>query len=109
MTHVAVVGAGISGLAAALRLRELGGPAVRITLIDQSTRVGGKLSTGEVAGVPVEQGAEAFLLRDPVLAELARSVGPGGVVHPAPVGAGLVSSGRIRPLPRGTLMGIPAD
>lgn len=59
MRHVAVVGAGISGLAAALRLRELAGPDLRLTVLDQTGRVGGKLATGTVAGVRVEQGAEA--------------------------------------------------
>ncbi len=109
MTHVVVVGAGISGLAGALRLRELGGPALRITVLDQADRVGGKLSTGDVGGMRIEQGAEAFLLRDPVMAQLAGRVGLGELVQPAPLGAGLVTDGRIRPMPAGTLMGIPAD
>lgn len=106
---MAIVGAGISGLSAALRLRRRLGAGVRITLLDQSGRVGGKLATGEVAGARVEQGAESILLRDPVVAELAAEVGLGPLVHPAPLAAGIVVGGRTVPVPRGTLMGIPAD
>lgn len=106
---MAIVGAGISGLSAALRLRRSLGPGPTITLLDQAGRVGGKLATGVVAGARVEQGAESILLRDPVVAELAAEVGLGALVHPAPVPAGIVVGGGTRPVPRGTLMGIPAD
>ncbi|BCJ35940.1 protoporphyrinogen oxidase [Actinocatenispora thailandica] len=107
--HVAVVGAGISGLSAAWRLRRRLGPGVDITVLDQSGRLGGKLATGEVAGVRVEQGAESVLLRDPVVAELAAELGLGALAHPAPLPAGIVAAGATRPVPRGTLLGIPAD
>jgi protoporphyrinogen/coproporphyrinogen III oxidase len=109
VAHVAVVGAGISGLAAALRLRDRFGPDLAITLLDGAERIGGKLATGTVAGVRVEQGAESFVLRDPAAAMLAERVGLGDLVHPAPVAAGIVAGDRIDPVPRGTLMGIPTD
>ena len=102
------MGAGIGGLSAAWRLRRRLGPAVDITLLDQSGRLGGKLATGEVGGARVEQGAESVLLRDPVLAELAAELGLGELAHPAPLPAGIVADGQVRPVPRGTLMGIPA-
>ncbi|BCJ29925.1 protoporphyrinogen oxidase [Actinocatenispora sera] len=107
--HVAVVGAGISGLSAAWRLRHRLGAGVDITLLDQAGRFGGKLTTGEVAGVRVEQGAESVLLRDPVVAELAGALGLGALAQPAPLPAGIVAAGATRPVPRGTLLGIPTD
>ena len=59
-----MVGGGVAGLAAALRLRERL-PRAHIILYDGARRLGGKLRTGELAGAPVETGAEAFLMRDP--------------------------------------------
>ncbi len=110
MPHVAIVGGGISGLAAALRLRGLAGPDLTITVLDQADRPGGKLRTATLAGVPVDQGAEAFLLRDPAGAELVRRVGLGDdLVHPAPVPAAIAVGGALRPLPRGTFIGVPGD
>ena len=69
--HVAVVGGGISGLAAAHRLRTLLGPAARITVLERSERLGGVLRTVDLAGVPYDVGAEAFLVRRPEMVALA--------------------------------------
>ena len=81
--HVAVVGGGISGLAAAHRLRMLLGPEARITVIEQSDRLGGKLRTTELGGVRFDVGAEAFLHRKPEAQELITEVGlQDHVVHP---------------------------
>ena len=49
--HVVVVGGGIAGLAAAFFLRD---QPVRVTVLEGSPRLGGKLSASEVAGVPVD-------------------------------------------------------
>jgi protoporphyrinogen/coproporphyrinogen III oxidase len=113
--RVAVVGGGIAGLAAALRLREQLGDHADLTLIEQATRLGGKLRTGELAGARLEAGAESFLVRDadgapsPAVA-LARRVGLGDALrHPAPVPAALAVGGRLLPIPSRTLMGVPAD
>lgn len=109
MARVVVVGGGISGLAAALRVRRLA-PDAHITVIDGADRLGGKLRTGELAGLTVERGAESFLLRDPAVAELAAEVGlTDPLAHPARVSAGLAVGGALHPMPAGTLMGIPTD
>ena len=60
--QVVVIGAGIAGLAAAHRLLERG---ARVTVLEASDRVGGKLLPGEVAGARVDLGAESMLARRP--------------------------------------------
>ncbi len=60
--HVVVIGGGIAGLAAAHRLLERG---ARVTVLEASDRVGGKLLPGEIAGVRVDLGAESMLARRP--------------------------------------------
>jgi oxygen-dependent protoporphyrinogen oxidase len=109
-----VVGGGIAGLAAALRLRERAGVGAEILLIDRADRLGGKLRTVPFAGQPVETGAETFLVteqgRESAALALARRVGLGeDIVHPARLGAAIALDGRLHPIPPGTLLGVPAD
>jgi oxygen-dependent protoporphyrinogen oxidase len=113
--EIAVIGGGIAGLAAALRLRERLGPRARITVFEQAARLGGKLRTEAFAGGYLEAGAETFLMRDPdgspsPAARLAERVGLGDALrHPATSQAALAVDNGLRPIPRGTLMGVPAD
>ncbi|MET0475116.1 MAG: NAD(P)/FAD-dependent oxidoreductase [Mycobacterium sp.] len=53
VTRVIVVGAGIAGLAAATRLRRAGVPYV---VLEARDRIGGRLHTIDLAGVPVDLG-----------------------------------------------------
>jgi len=102
------VGAGITGLAAALRLTER--PEVDVLVLEGSADVGGKLRAGSVAGVPVDVGGEALLARRPEAVDLARRVGlADALTHPAPVGAGLWARERLRRFPRPMVQGVPAD
>jgi oxygen-dependent protoporphyrinogen oxidase len=110
LPHVVVVGGGIAGLAAALAVREQSGGRVRVTVIEASPSVGGKLALTEVAGIAVDAGAESMLARRPEGLALTAAAGlADDVVHPAVAGASLWSRGRLRPLPSGTLMGLPGD
>jgi oxygen-dependent protoporphyrinogen oxidase len=106
--RVAVVGGGISGLAAAAAIRRTA-PDVDVVVLEAAPAVGGKLATAEVGGVRVDVGAEAMLNRRPEGVELARASGLGDrIVHPATTSASLWTRGRLRPMPR-TLMGVPTD
>ncbi|GAA3397775.1 protoporphyrinogen oxidase [Cryptosporangium minutisporangium] len=108
--HVVVVGGGIAGLAAALRIRDTAPDGTAVTVIEQAGSVGGKLRTGWVAGVPVEDGAESFLLRVPEARALAERVGlAGDLVSPSSAGATVWVDGTLRALPAGTMLGVPAD
>ena len=85
-----VVGGGISGLVAAYRLRVAAGPQASITLFDPADRLGGVLRTERVGGQLIDVGAEAFVVRRPE----------------RPL---IYSQGRLHPMPRDTLQGIPAQ
>lgn len=103
--RVVVVGAGIAGLAAAHRLLERG---ARVTVVEASDRVGGKLLAGEIAGARVDLGAESMLARRPEAVALARAVGLGDALQPpATATASLWTRGALRPMPKGHVMGVP--
>jgi len=104
---VAIVGGGISGLAAAFFLRDRG---LAVTVLEGLPRVGGKLAVSEVAGIAVDEGAEALLARRAEGTDLIGAVGLAGRLEvPGTTAAGIWTSGRLRPLPRRQLMGVPAD
>ncbi|MFC8529495.1 protoporphyrinogen oxidase [Nocardia sp. NPDC057227] len=107
--RIAVAGGGISGLVAAFRLRELLGAAARITVLEASPRVGGVLHTGELAGGPVDLGAEAFVGRRPEVPALLAELGLAEqLVTPSGLRPLVWAGGRAHALPERTLMGIPS-
>ncbi|MGW0732724.1 protoporphyrinogen oxidase [Streptomyces sp. NPDC002851] len=102
-----VIGGGIAGLAAAHRLL---GTGARVTLLEASDRLGGKLHAGEIEGVRVDLGAESMLARRPEAVTLAREVGLAEALQPpATASAALWTRGRLRPMPKGHVMGVPGD
>ncbi|MEV4151764.1 protoporphyrinogen oxidase [Nocardia salmonicida] len=108
--RIAVVGGGISGLVAAYRLRQRLGDSVDIAVLEQSGRVGGVLYTRELAGEPVDLGAEAFVGRRPEVIELMNELGLADqLVRPAGKRPLIWAQGSAHPLPGHTLMGIPSD
>src|ERR1700761_1289050 len=105
--HVVIVGGGIAGLAAAYFLRD---EPVEVTVLEGSPRLGGKLTASEVAGVPVDAGAEALLRRRPEGTDLIADVGLADqLVLPGTTASGIWSYGGLHPLPPRQFMGVPAD
>ncbi|PVZ14242.1 protoporphyrinogen oxidase [Actinomycetospora cinnamomea] len=110
MTRVLVVGGGVSGLAAAHRLRTLLGPDAEIVVVEAARALGGKLAAMELGGRRVDVGAEAFLARRPEAAARIRELGlDDQLVHPGPAASALRVGGRTVPLPPRTVMGVPGD
>lgn len=106
--RVAVVGGGVSGLAAAHRLRVVLGPAASIILLEGSDRLGGVLRTVDLAGVAFDVGAEAFLVRRPEVTELLDELGLGArLTHPTAAAPSVRAGGRTVALPTGTVLGVP--
>jgi len=104
---VAIVGGGISGVAAAFFLRDSG---AAVTVLEGAPRVGGKLAVSEIAGVAVDEGAEALLARRPEGTDLIGAVGlDGQLVSPGTAAAAIWTRGRLRPMPRRQFFGVPAD
>ena len=105
--HVVIVGGGISGLAAAFFLRD---EAVRVTVLEGSARLGGKLAVSEIAGVAVDEGAEALLVTRPEGTGLIADVGLADQrVTPGTTSSAIWTLGALRPLPRRQFMGVPSD
>jgi oxygen-dependent protoporphyrinogen oxidase len=103
--RVAVVGGGITGLATAFYLQQAGHA---VTLIEAEARLGGKIRTDDLAGVPVEAGADAFLARVPSAVDLCRALGlDAELVAPATGKAFIWTGGRLRPLPDRHVLGVP--
>ncbi|MFE4991971.1 protoporphyrinogen oxidase [Streptomyces mirabilis] len=103
--QVVVIGGGIAGLTAAHRLLDRG---ARVTVLEASDRVGGKLLPGEIAGARVDLGAESMLARRPEAVALAREVGLADRLQPpATATASLWTRGALRPMPKGHVMGVP--
>ncbi|MBV8067505.1 MAG: FAD-dependent oxidoreductase, partial [Candidatus Eremiobacteraeota bacterium] len=73
--RVAVVGGGLAGLAAALRLKESG---VRVDLFERSRLLGGRATSFEVDGVEVDNGQHVFLRCCTEFIDFARRVGMEG-------------------------------
>jgi oxygen-dependent protoporphyrinogen oxidase len=107
LPHVVIVGGGIAGLAAAFFLR---GEPLRVTVLEGSPRLGGKLAVSEVAGIAVDEGAEALLTRRPEGLDLIRAAGLGDqLVTPGTTSSAIWTRDAMRPLPQRQFMGVPAD
>lgn len=107
MTETLVVGAGVAGLVLAREL-VLQGRTVRV--LEASDRAGGQIARHEVAGIPLDSGAEAFATRGgTVRAYLERLGLADRIVAPLDAPAWLhARDGLTVPLPRVSLMGIPS-
>ena len=102
---MAVVGAGITGLAAAYELRCAGLEAI---VLEAGDRPGGKIDGSRVGPLVVDSGPDGFVARDPAAAELCRRIGLGAdLVEPAARGAYVWVEGRLRPLPERSVLGVP--
>src|SRR5260370_3679473 len=94
---VAIVGGGLSGLAPAFFLRDRG---LAVAVLEGLPRVGGKLAVSEVAGIAVDEGAEALLARRADGTDLIGAVGLADRLEaPRHTPAGLATPGPLRPPP----------
>lgn len=98
----------MAGLSAAFELTAA--PGLDVVLLEGSGRLGGTLRQASVAGLPVDVGAESALAARPELVDLVTEAGLADrLTAPATTTASIWSRGALRPMPTGTVMGIPAD
>jgi oxygen-dependent protoporphyrinogen oxidase len=102
---IAIVGGGISGLAAAYELTRLGIP---FALYDAAPRPGGVIHTDRIDGYTIDAGPDALLTQKPAALALCRALGLGARLQPqAERDTYVVRGGRLRRLPEASVLGIP--
>jgi oxygen-dependent protoporphyrinogen oxidase len=103
---VIVIGAGITGLAAAYELSVRGVP---FQVLEASPRAGGLIHTEHVDGFTVEAGPDSILAQKPAAIELceALGLGPRLISTTPPRTAFVLKKGRLHPLPSPSILGIP--
>jgi protoporphyrinogen/coproporphyrinogen III oxidase len=105
--RVAIVGGGISGLAAALRLRELAQEQVRpldVHLLEGGERLGGVIATERRDGFLLEAGPDSFITDKPWALDLCRRLGLSERLigtNPAHRRSYVARAGRLYPVPEG--------
>lgn len=100
---IAIVGGGITGLAAAWRLAQLV-PDAGITLFERDTRLGGKILTEQADGFTIEGGPDSFLSVKPRGAGLCNELGLADTLQgtiEANRRTFVMKRGRLYPLPEG--------
>jgi protoporphyrinogen/coproporphyrinogen III oxidase len=112
--RVAVIGGGITGLAAAYRIRELAAARefpLEVQLLERGPRCGGALETIRRDGFVIETGADSFLSEKVAAADLARRLGLGAELIPTREiyrKTFVVRAGRLVEIPAGFSLLAPA-
>ncbi len=107
--HVVIVGAGITGLAAAHQLLQLPYPP-RVTLVDASDRIGGIIQASPFAGLDsVDESADAFLTRTPSAMNLAAAVGLDQHLTSPAANHAYIWNKTMHAIPVGTMLGVPGS
>ena len=104
--RVAVVGGGITGLAAAHRLSELL-PHGQTVLFEATGRLGGVLETVNTSGFLIERSADSFITKFPWAVDLCRRVGLTPQLlptHESGRRAAVVRNGKLHRIPKGFLI-----
>ncbi len=114
MKRIAIVGGGISGLAAAFALEERrrAGEDLQFVIYEAGPRCGGVLFTEQVDGCVVEAGPDSFLTEKPWASDLCRRLG----IEDQLIGSNdsirktyVLFRGRLTPLPDGLMFMVPTS
>lgn len=111
--HVAIVGGGMTGLAAAHYLQKAIHQhklPIRFTLIESSQRLGGKIHTHKKDGYVIEEGPDSFLERKRHTTDLAKELGLADELVNNEVGQAFIyHQQELHPVPAGSIMGVPTE
>jgi oxygen-dependent protoporphyrinogen oxidase len=103
MKRTIIIGGGISGLAVAHRLLELG-QTQNLTIIEASSRLGGTLKTEHRDGFLLERGPDSFISEKPAALELVKRLGLENELiqtNEQHRRSFIVRQGKLRPVPEG--------
>lgn len=110
---IVIVGAGVSGLAAAWELAGTAGGTngtIRIEVIEAAARTGGTLTTTNFAGRTIDLGPDGFLARRPEAVTLVHELAMADQLVPiATSGAAIFLRDQLRALPPGLAFGVPTS
>ena len=103
---VAVIGAGVSGLAAAYELRKRNRS---VAVLERGTRAGGIVWTERIGDFTIDAGPDALLIQKPAAVALCNELGIADRLFPTkvPRTAFILRNGRLHPLPGASMLGFP--
>ena len=106
MNDVIIIGAGISGLAAAWELKQRG---LQPLVLEQSGRAGGVIVSERVDGFVIDGGPDSLLVQKPAAVELCGELGLRDRLFPTqpPRTAFVLRKGKLTELPEASFLGIP--
>src|SRR5215211_6564889 len=106
MIDVAVIGGGISGLAAAYELQKR---RLSVRVLEAGTRVGGVVLTERFDGWVIDGGPDSLLVQKPAAVALCRELGIADrlVSTLTPRTAYVLRDGTLHPLAEGSFLGFP--
>ncbi|EHJ07778.1 protoporphyrinogen oxidase [Staphylococcus simiae] len=106
---VAIIGAGITGLASAYYLKQQD-PSIDVTIYESSNRPGGKIQSYRQDGYMIELGPESYLGRKTIMTDLAKDIGLEQDIITNTTGQSYIfAKNKLYPIPGGSIMGIPTD
>ncbi len=108
--RIVIIGAGISGLSAALYLKRRN--FTNITILEKAAVPGGKIATLHHEGLIIERGADSFLAKKQAMLDLAADLGLSDqLVGTSPSAKHVYIAGehKLHPFPKGLRLAIPSD
>ncbi|MHB8555568.1 MAG: protoporphyrinogen oxidase [Candidatus Dormibacteria bacterium] len=109
--RVAVIGGGVSGLAASRAIARgaaSAGAPVELILLEADDRLGGRVLTADFAGTKIDLGPESILARGTDTWKLLADLGiEAAVLRPGTTSAGIWNGRRLVPIPKGFPLSIP--
>ncbi len=113
--HVVIVGGGIAGLSTAYYMQkeaDNSGRALRYTLVESASRLGGKLLTEHIDGFTVEGGPDSFITQKPAGLKLVSELGIEDeliATQDKNKGVFVYQGGKLKSLPDGVMLIVPTE
>lgn len=112
MKRIVIIGAGLTGLGAALALKELqeDGREFELVLLEKSDRVGGQIVTERANGFVIEGGPDCFISEKQGVFKVAKKLGIEGRLintNTQKQGVRILNNGKLELMPEGVMMMVP--